>query len=133
MATQRMTKTDFPLSFGVFKPVGHVVVAVEAAALPHLLRELDVMRFDAEDITCLSSAEMEQRLHQLMPRVSGMAGFGFEVQSMRRYEHLAHEGYQWVVVYAPDAEAQERVAEAARRHGAKLANKYNRFTVEELI
>jgi hypothetical protein len=134
MAVQRMSKTDFPLSFGVFKPVGHVVVGVDtnlsAAGLREALLEIG---FDADDITCLAPDEMEKRLHALLPGVSSLAGFGSELESMKHYEELASQGYGWVVVYAPDAYAQGLVAQVAREHGAKLANKYNRLTLEELL
>jgi hypothetical protein len=37
------------------------------------------------------------------------------------------------VVYAPSEAETERVVKVARRSGALLAHKYNRFTLEEIL
>lgn len=135
MALQRMTKEHFPLSFGVFKPVGHVVIAVKdddsARRLAESLGERD---FADEDVLCFTAEEMAQHLQELLPGVGGVAGFGSEVQSMRQYERMASsEGRGWVIVFAPDEQSHDRIRNLATAHGATLVNKYNRLTVEELL
>lgn len=134
MSSARMTQSEFPLSFGAFKPVGHVVIALPPDARPQALqKDLQAAGFAAADVLVFSASEMAQKLHGLLPGVSEMAGFGSEVQTMRRYARMAEDGHQWVVVYAPDAAAQARAGRAAQAHRAILANAYKRLTVEELI
>lgn len=135
MALQKMTKDHFPLSFGVFKPVGHVVVAVkDDTAARSLSNALGEEGFADDEVLCFTAEEMAHHLQELLPGVGTAAGFGSEIQSMRQYERMAsHDGHGWVVVYAPDEETHERVRTLAAAHGATLVNKYNRLTVEELL
>ncbi len=135
MALQKMTKDHFPLSFGVFKPVGHVVIAVrDDAAARSLSDALGEEGFADDEVLCFTAAEMAHHLQELLPGVGTAAGFGSEIQSMRQYERMArHEGRGWVVVFSPDDEAHERIRNLAASHGATLVNKYNRLTVEELL
>ena len=134
MAIKRLTKADHPLSFGVFSPVGHVVVAfADAEAADAAARALREAGFDDEDILEYGADEESQEMSRMLDGISGAAGFGHEVCLMRQYKALADEGCCWLVVYAPDKAHCEQVVEVARRHGAKLAEKYGRLVVEDLI
>jgi hypothetical protein len=134
MAIKRLTKADHPMSFGAFKPVGHVVVALpdeaRAQAAGAALREAG---FDADDVLHYTAAEEGSEMSQLLDHASDFAGFGYELTLMRRYQQLAREGCSWLVVFAPDEPRATRVAEVARRFDARLAEKYHRLVVEDLI
>ena len=52
---------------------------------------------------------------------------------MRRYRQLAAEGCGWLVVFAPETVRAERVAAIARQHGARIAERYRRLIIEDLI
>lgn len=134
MAIKRMTKADHPQSFGTFKPVGHVVLAMPddasaAAAVDHLQRT----GFGREDILEYTAAEEENEMDRMLQHASDFAGFGYEVTLMRRYQELAHGGASWLIVFAPDDDSAARVAEAARTHGALMAEKYHRLVIEDLL
>ena len=134
MTIKRMTKADHPQSFGVFKPVGHVVVAMpddERAA--HAVNDLRAAGFGAEDILEYSAAEEDDEMDRMLARASDFAGFGYEVALMRKYQALAKEGASWLIVYAPDDASQEAVAGVVKRHGALMAEKYHRLVIEDLI
>jgi tRNA A58 N-methylase Trm61 len=136
MAIKRMTKADYPQSFGAFKPVGHVVVAMpddERAAAA--VRELRAAGFEAEDILEYTAAEEDDEMDRMLAdaTANGVAGFGYEVSLMRRYQELAREGASWLIVFAPDSEQASRVAEVTRTHGALIAEKYHRLVIEDLI
>jgi tRNA A58 N-methylase Trm61 len=136
MAIKRMTKADHPQSFGAFKPVGHVVVAMpddERAAAA--VRELRAAGFEAEDILEYTAAEEDDEMDRMLAdaTANGVAGFGYEVSLMRRYQELAREGASWLIVFAPDSEQASRVAEVTRKHGALIAEKYHRLVIEDLI
>jgi hypothetical protein len=134
MAIKRMTKADHPQSFGAFKPVGHVVVAMpddaRAAAAAQALRAAG---FEAEDILEYTAAEEDDEMDRMLARASDMAGFGYEVSLMRRYQELAREGASWLIVFAPDDARTAKVAEAVKPHGALMAEKYHRLVVEDLL
>ena len=134
MTIKRMTKADHPQSFGAFKPVGHVVVAmpddVRAADAVNALRAAG---FDSEDILEYSAAEEDDEMDRMLAKASDFAGFGYEVALMRKYKALAHDGASWLIVYAPDDALHARVAEVVKAHGALLAEKYHRLVIEDLI
>ena len=136
MAIKRMTKADHPQSFGAFKPVGHVVVAmpddVRAAAAAQALR---ASGFEAEDILEYTAAEEDDEMDRMLADAdaTGLAGFGYEVSLMRRYQELAKEGASWLIVYAPEDDQASRVADVVKNHGALIAEKYHRLVIEDLI
>jgi hypothetical protein len=134
MTIKRLTKADHPVSFGAFKPVGHVIVALPdedraKAATAALL----AAGFEEDDVLHYSADEEDSEMARLLDRASDLAGFGYEVTLMRRYRELAHEGCSWLLVYAPDEAHAARVAAVARRFDARLAEKYHRLVVEDLI
>ena len=134
MAVKRLTKTDHPQSFGAFKPVGHVVVAMpdddRAAAAVQALRAAG---FEPGDILEYTAAEEDDEMDRMLRNASDLAGFGYEVSLMRRYQELAKDGASWLIVYAPEDDRASRVAEVARTHGALMAEKYHRLVIEDLI
>jgi hypothetical protein len=134
MTIKRMTKADHPQSFGAFKPVGHVVVAlpddVKAAAAVQSLRAAG---FDAEDILEYTAAEEDDEMDRMLQHASDFAGFGYEISLMRRYRELNQEGASWLIVYAPDDVRTYKVADVVKVHDAVVAEKYNRLTIEDLL
>ena len=134
MTIKRLTKADHPQSLGAFKPVGHVVVAMpddERAAAA--VRDLRATGFEAEDILEYTAAEEADEMDRMLAHTSSFAGFGYEVSLMRRYQQLAKDGASWLIVYAPEDGRAAQVAEAVRRHGALIAEKYHRLVIEDLI
>jgi len=134
MTIKRMTKADHPRSFGAFKPVGHVVVAMpddaRAAAAAQALRAAG---FEAEDVLEYTAAEEDDEMDRMLQGASDMSGFGYEVSLMRRYQQLAREGASWLIVFAPDDQRAAKVADAVKPHGALMAEKYHRLVVEDLL
>jgi hypothetical protein len=134
MAIKRMTKDDMPVSFGAFKPVGHVVVAMpDKADADAALRDLRAAGFAAEDVLEYSADEEENAMNRMLQHASELAGFGYEVSLMRRYQELAKNGACWLIVFAPEDDKASRVAEVVRAHGALIAEKYHRLVIEDLI
>lgn len=134
MAIKRMTKADHPQSLGAFKPVGHVVVAMPddtsaAKAVDSLRRQ----GFEADDILAYTAAEEDNEMDRMLQHTSDFAGFGYEVTLMRKYKALAGRGASWLIVFAPEDEQAERVAQAVRGHGALMAEKYHRLVIEDLL
>lgn len=134
MAIKRMTREDLPTSFGAFKPVGHVVVA-----LPDDARAGDAVRallrdgFEDEDVLVFSAAEEGDRMDRMLGHVSDFAGFGYEVTLMRRYQELARRGCAWLLIFAPDDARANRAAAIVREHGALMAERYHRLVIEDLL
>lgn len=129
-----ITKDNLPLSFGSFKPTGHVVIVFpEASAEDSVAQSLQSSGVADSDIVRLSAEEVVAQFKPLLPDASGASGFGSEIQSMRQMYLLALEGHGMMIVRVRDDETQNRVADAARDGKATLAKKYGMLTIEELI
>jgi hypothetical protein len=129
-----MTKSDLPQSLGAFNPVGHVVLAFrDDAAAGEARQALADAGFGAADVLVYTSDELFPDLQDMLRNASGAAGFGYEIQLVRRYMTLAGQGAGWLVVYAPEEQRVTRVADIARRLGAISAVHYGRLAHEDLI
>lgn len=126
--------TDDLHSFGVFKPVGHVVISFPDAAGADAAREALARAGLAQgEVARFTDREMLQRIDEDLAHASPLAGVGQELNLVRAHRELAARGYHWLVVHAPDDALARRVAETVRPHGAERAQAYGRFVIEELI
>ena len=123
-----------PTSFGVFKPVGHLMVGVPTQAQSDSLEAaLHAAGWPAEAVRHFVPRESVAELAAMVDNAGAAAGFGYEITLLRRYLALAEQGYAWLLVKVSDSEQAASAAETARSHAAVLAVYYRRFTVEDLI
>ena len=134
MTAKRLTKEDIQNATGVLNPVGHVVLAFkDDAVVDQVVTALRSAGLADEDILAYLAADATPRLRERVRTTSGSAGFGYEITLMRRYLALAEEGAGWLIVYAPDDVAVQRITDVATRFGALCAVRYHRLATEELI
>lgn len=121
-------------AFGVFKPVGHMVVsfpsATQAAQGVAVLRDLDIAQ---ADIHRYSDREMLAQIDADLERASPLAAVGQELNLIKAHRALAQQGYHWLVVRVDSDEQARRTANALRTAGAERAQLYGRFLIEDLI
>jgi hypothetical protein len=123
-----------PTSFGVFKPVGHVMTGLPTQAqIDALASALRGAGWPATGVRQFSPRESVAELRAMVDNAGLLAGFGYEITLLKRYLALAEQGTLWLLVQAGDSEQAATVAETARRCGATLAVHYRTLTVEELI
>lgn len=122
-------------SFGVFKPIDHVVIsfasAQQAEAAAQALADIGMRGPNA--VHRLSDREMLQQIDVDLQRASPVSVIGQELNVIKAHRALAEQGYHWLVVFAPDDRQAARVAQVAREHGAERAQRYGNFIIEELI
>jgi hypothetical protein len=128
-----MASTD-KRSFGVFKPVGHVVISFASAQQADATADaLRTAGFGSEALRRLTDREMLAQIEHDLQHASPLAAVGQELNLIKAQQALAQRGYHWLIVHAPhDADAR-RAAEVAREHGAERAQRYGAFIIEELI
>jgi hypothetical protein len=129
-----LEKTDPPESFGVFKPVGHTVIAYRS--LPELeaaAGQLMARGFAAAELVRYSPEEMMAQVDDQLPDASPLASIGQDLNLIKAHRALAESGCSFLVVHAPKDEQAQIVAEVARATHAVAAQNYGRFIVEEVI
>ena len=134
MTAKRLTKEDIRNTTGILNPVGHVILAFKDDAIAtQAVEALRAAGSAAEDILVYRAEEATPRLRERVQTVSGAAGFGYEITLMRRYLAFAEQGAGWLIVYAPDDAAVQRVVDVAKRFQALCAVRYHRLANEDLI
>jgi len=123
-----------PTSFGVFKPVGHVMMGLPTQArVDALVAALHDGGWLGSAVRQFSPRESVAELRTMFDNASTLAGFGYEITLLRRYLNLTESGYRWLLVRADDGERAAAAAEVARACGATMAVYCRTLTVEELI
>lgn len=129
-----MDKHDPPISQGVFKPVGHVVISFPSASdQDEAARALLALGLGADDITPYSADEMRRQVETDRERATGLASLGQELNLVKAHGQLAALGYHFLVVKVEDDEMARRVAETVEPLRAERAQHYGSFVIEELI
>ena len=128
-----MDKSNPPTIFGVFKPVGHTVIAfrtteqLEAAATA-----LQMLGFAPESLVRYTAAEMKAQVDSELLRSSVIANFGYEIDLIKAHGKLAEEGCSFLVVEAPTDALAGQVADLVRRVEPVAAQHYGLILIENL-
>jgi hypothetical protein len=123
-----------PRSFGVFAPVGYLVLAFqEEREAAHAREALLTGGYDDEEVMTFSSEQVISAFENTRDNISVLAYLGTELAHQREQFEYARQGCTFLVVYAPTEAEAARVLRVAWRYGARLAHKYNQFTVEEVL
>jgi len=134
MTAKRLTKEDIRSTTGILNPVGHVVLAFkDDAVTAEAVAALLAAGSAEEDILVYQAEEATPRLRERVRTASEAAGFGYEITLMRRYLAFAEQGAGWLIVYAPDDAAVQRIVDVAKRFHALCAVRYHRLANEDLI
>lgn len=129
-----MDKTNPPETLGVFKPVGHTVMAFRSDAdLQVAANALRGLGFANADLVCYTPQEMITQATTERHRAGALAAFGYELDLVNAHLVLAESGCSFLVVYAPKDGQAERAAEVARTMNAVSAQHYGTFMIEELV
>ena len=125
---------SLPTSFGVFKPVGHVMTGLPTQVqMDALVSALHAAGWPASGVRQFSPRESGAELRSMVDNTGPLSGFGYEITLLRRYVALTEQGYLWLLVQVDDSPAAARAAELAQACGATVAVHYRRFTVEDMI
>ena len=122
-------------AFGVFKPVGHVLISfpsLDQARAAHRAM-VEQFEFGLDDIRLMSDREMLRLTEESMRAESPLAWFGQEPNLVRAQHELAERGYHWLLVKAEGDDLPYKVADCARPYGAERAQRYGMLIIEELI
>ena len=128
------TESASHVSWGVTKPVGHVLASFPTEGdARSAAEELRSTGFDDASITMLTAAQMKVRTEADIHKAGILASLGQELNLVKAQHELAVAGYTFLSVRAPGQERAHQVADVARRHHACRAQRYGHLIIEELI
>ena len=129
-----MDKSNPPETFGVFKPVGHTVMALRSSEdLEAAKAALAEEGFEISETVTYSPQEMATLCRSEREAASGLAALGYEQELLDTHLELAESGCSFLVIPAPKDELVDRLAEVATRLDAASAQHYGRFMIRDLI
>lgn len=129
-----MDRSNPPQAFGVFKPVGHVVLSFETEqSLDAAIKALGKPAGGDAGYTRYRPKDMLAQVEADLQEASPLASVGQEMNLIKAHRELAERGYSFLVVPTPTDDEVERVAQVAHRTGAYTAQHYGRFIIEELV
>ena len=129
-----MPMNPHPTSFGVFKPVDHVLISFATAA--HSDAAVSALReagFAESDISRYTPGEMQDQAELDISQAGGLASLGQDLNLVKAHLALALQGQNFVVVSAAHDEQVQRVTEVATRTHATRAQRYGALVIEELV
>jgi hypothetical protein len=129
----KAVRAKFPTSFGVFSPVGHVVMAFPNDQSAERAKDaLRVGGFDEKDVTRYNKDDVILECEKSNEQNSNPVQIGQDVAKIAEYLALAKAGCGFLVVHAPEEERSQLAVAIVYPYGLQFAEKYNRLTMEEL-
>ena len=129
-----MPMNPHPTSFGVFKPVDHVLMSfADAAAADAAVQALRDRGFPTDKIYRYTPDEMRLQTEQDIHNANALAGVGQDLNLVRAHHALTLLGQSFVVVHAPHEAQVLQVTEIALRLHATRAQRYGSLLIEELV
>jgi hypothetical protein len=133
-ASGTLSAEAVPTSFGAFKPVGHLMLGLPTQAQCDALQEaLLGAGWPRDEVRNFAPGESVAQLEAMVDNSGTVAGFGYEINLLRRYLALAREGCVWLLVKVADLEHAQAATELARARGALIAVYYRTLTIEDLL
>lgn len=128
-----MDKSNPPTAFGVFKPVGHTLIAFPSdEKLQGAKVALGAMGFTPSSMVHYSPAEMEAQVSAELEDASPFASFGYEIDLIRQHKILAAQGCSFLVVEAPTDALADQVAAWVYATKPTAAQQYGHFMIKNL-
>ncbi len=128
-----MDQSTPPTAYGVFKPVGRTLIALQTHdKLQSARAALSDLGFAPSSMVQYSAAEMKAQVIAELLSTSPVASFGYELDLIRQYKILAEQGCSFLVVEAPTDVLAEQVADWVHRSNPVSAQHYGHFMIQHL-
>ena len=124
----------YPTSFGLFYPIGHVVVGFSSKedAL-RVQQDLITGGYERNDCAFYSSKEVKEIAQENLDQNEGfLARYGWADEAIQIHLESAHEGSSFLVIYAPDQLSSDRAMNVINRVPFEFAHRYHRLAIEVL-
>jgi hypothetical protein len=121
---------------GVFYPTGHMVLMFpteqDARHACELLRRDGVSE---DDLWLAAPADFERQVGDAIDDYEDvlLPSLGTEVETARRFRHLAHEGHHALIVHASAALSSDHVLQVLRDTPISYGQRYRFLVIEDLV
>jgi hypothetical protein len=118
-----------PTQFGVFYPLGHVVLALQSREDAERIRQLLIDGgYDEREVIVWDSAQVATGARELQQSASILAKlFGAELDAMHKHIELADAGYTFLAAYSPSDLDTKRVMNGPADSGMPWRRSTNAF------
>jgi hypothetical protein len=121
---------------GVFYPTGHMVLMFPTER--DARRACELLRGDgvSEDDLCVAHPqEFERQISDAIDEYDDvlLPSVGTEVDTARRFRHLAHQGHHALIVHASAATTSEHVLQVLHDLPISYGQRYRRLVIEDLV
>lgn len=127
-------RPEYPTSFGIFYPVGYVVVGMHSKEdAQRVQQDLFAGGYVPEDCALFTCKEVtEAATRNLDENPSFLPRLGWGDEAVKIHLQAAKEGASFLVIYAPHKIIVERAMNVIRRVPFAFAHRYHRLAIEEL-
>ena len=121
---------------GVFYPTGHMVLMFPTER--DARRACELLRHDgvSEDDLCLAKPEeFERQIGDAIDEYDDvlLPSVGTEVETARRFRHLAHQGHHALIIHASTAMTSEHVLQVLHDLPISYGQRYRFLVIEDMI
>lgn len=128
-----MDKSHPPTTFGVFKPVGHTLMAFPTdETLQAAKAALAEKGFGPARLVEYTPQEMLAQVDAELKDSSPLANFGYELDLVRLHKAFAEDGCSFLVVETGNDASARLVADLVPILQPATAQRYGRFMIEDL-
>lgn len=120
--------------FGIFYPVGYIVVGFAAAGdAQQVQRDLMTGGYDQDDCRLYSADEVaDAAARNLEDNTGFLALLGSSDEAVQKHLDAAREGATFLLIYAPGDIESARAMNVVRRASFVFAHRYHRLAIEDL-
>lgn len=119
---------------GMFYPTGYIVAGfAESATAKDARSNLQRQGFGDEDLKYVPAAEMAREAAKNLENPSFFASTGASMPTRQKQLELAQDGYEFLLIHAPDKEDEKRALQALAGAPPSYAIKYKRLIIENLM
>jgi hypothetical protein len=121
---------------GVFYPTGHMVLMLPTES--DARRACELLRHDGvreEDLCLANPAEFERQISDAIDEYDDvlLPSVGTEVETARRFRHLAHQGHFALIVHASSAMTSDHVLEVLHDLPISYGQRYRFLVIEDMV
>lgn len=128
-----MDKMDPHTTHGVFKPIGHALLAFRTSEdRQAAMKALAALGFALHTMAHYSAAEMLRMTEGELRGAGPLANFGYELDLPHHLKGLAEDGCVFLLVPAPNDDRVAVLASALATLQAVSAQHYGRFLIRDL-